>query len=127
MVIFGKWNQHTITLSLKANSLTLSLQSQGSSQVYSFDGEGRLWTAMREGISYRRGLNGRTVAKWQTGGDGRERRWLSEVEAGQLEEQARQTMENLLADLNSGAVALQSPLPASAPILLRNAAHFTPQ
>ncbi|HEX2999156.1 MAG TPA: radical SAM protein [Armatimonadota bacterium] len=128
MVIFGKWNNQTVTLSLKANSFTISLQSpgKGDSQVYSFDGCGRLWTAMLQGISYRRGLNGRTVAKWQTGagGDGRERRWLAVQEASRLEEQARQTVAALLEELSGGMVQLENSLPAFALPMIEHAAAF---
>jgi hypothetical protein len=132
MVIFGSWNGQTLTLSLKPNSLTLSLQGQGQSQVYSFDAAGRLWTAMREDVSYRRGLNGRTVAKWQTtagahvsaGGEGRERRWLSPAETARLEERARQMVSDLLSALDAGAAQLKIPLPAQERPLLEAAACF---
>ena len=114
MVIFGQWRQQTVTLSLKPNSFTISLQQSsqqgGGSQVYSFDASGRLWTAMQAGISYRRGLNGKTVAKWQTGPAGRERRWLTPEEATQLEESARQTAAALYQDLASRTAVLTSPL-----------------
>ena len=125
MVVFGMWKNRTLTLSTKPNSLTLSLQGQGQSCVYSFDGMGRLWTAMQENISYRRGLNGRTVAKWQVGSEARERRWLETAEAAQLEETARQLMASLREDLQKGAVELRAPLPAEAMPLLEAAACFT--
>lgn len=125
MVIFGTWRNNTLTLSTKPNSLTLSMQGQGQSRVYSFDGAGRLWTAMVDNVSYRRGLNGRTVAKWQTGADSRERRWLEPVEAARLEESARGLVEDLLRDLQSGAVELKAPLPPTALPLLEAAACFT--
>lgn len=129
MVIFGRWKNQTLTLSLKPNSLTLSLQPPGQAKddslVFSFDGEGRLWTAMSSGVAYRRGLNGRTVAKWQVSADQRERRWLSALEANQLAETARQWSANLLGDLSAGAVDLQGPLPAGALPLLERAARFS--
>lgn len=128
MVIFGHWKGETLTLSIKPNSLTVSLQSAGKSRVYSFDVHGRLWTAMVEGISYRRGLNGRTVAKWQTtaGMDGnRERRWLAGEESAQLEERARQLIADLMKDIRAGQAQLNEPLPAGALPLLSSAAQFT--
>jgi hypothetical protein len=130
MVIFGTWDRNTLSLSCKPNSLTISLQGQGDSQVYSFDPEGRLWTAMRKGVSYRRGLNGKTVAKWQVSGaslatSGRDRRWLAEEEGAQLEEQSRQVVAALLAGLPSGTVSLESPLSAAAMKMLGNAAQFS--
>lgn len=130
MVIFGRWKNQTLTISPKANSLTISLQDKDNSQVYSFDAEGRLWTAMREGISYRRGLNGRTVAKWQTGGQtfaetGRDRRWLNPDEAAALEETARQTVSALLDDLQNGEAAINGDLTPPARDLFDRTACFT--
>jgi hypothetical protein len=135
MVIFGKWEHQTLTLSMKTNSLTLSLQGSVpvaqnlvDSQVYSFDGTGRLWTAMRAGISYRRGLNGHTVAKWQIhpGRDeARERRWLSAQESAELEEHARQMVSGLLSAIQNGSVNLQPPIPSQHLPLLERAAAFT--
>jgi hypothetical protein len=155
MVIFGRWQDQSLTLSPKPNSLTLSLQPSGSarnksqgentivnalkdrgfqdaisfnnSQVYSFDNEGRLWTAMRAGVAYRRGLNGHTVAKWQVSPEQHERRWLSADEANQLEETARQVISDLIAGLRAGSVTLQDALPDSAHPLLERAARFSPQ
>jgi hypothetical protein len=126
MVLLGKWNNQTLSISLKPNSLTISLQTQRESQVYSFDGEGRLWTAMLDGISYRRGLNGKIVAKWQTpgSGNGRDRRWLTGEESGQVEERSRQMIETLLQSLHAGEVSLNAPLPGSAIPFLQNAARF---
>lgn len=118
MVILGKWEQHTLSLSLKPSSLTISLQSRAGSQVYSFDGEGRLWTAMLEGVSYRRGLNGKIVAKWQAGAGpdrfGRERRWLAPEEAQQIEERSRQMAGELLRGLKDGRAMIDAALPESA-------------
>jgi hypothetical protein len=125
VVLLGKWKGQALSLSLKPNSLTISLQSPGDSQVYSFDGEGRLWTAMLEGVSFRRGLNGRMVAKWQTGGgSGRERRWLPEGERAQVEERSRLMIAALAEALQSGEAALNAPLPETALPYLRRAACF---
>jgi hypothetical protein len=132
MVIFGNWKDYTLSISLKPNSLTISLQRARESQVYSYDGEGRLWTAMLEGISYRRGLNGKTVAKWQEGGGrfegGRNRRWLNTEESSGLEERARLIIANLLADLRGQAVSLREPFPGEwLPVLERAACFDAPR
>ena len=52
--------------------------------MISFDLEGRLWTAMRAGISYRRGLNGKIIAKWLDSNNTRHRRWISRQESNGL-------------------------------------------
>jgi hypothetical protein len=90
MVILGEWNNQRLTISDKVNCLTVSLESSGAARVFSFDYAGRLWTAFVDGVSYRRGLDGKIVAKWQTGPGERDRRWLDRGEAAQIEEQARQ-------------------------------------
>lgn len=127
MVILGKWKQQTLSLSLKPSSLTISLQNRAGSQVYSFDGEGRLWTTMLEGISYRRGLNSKIIAKWQVAGSdrfGRERRWLANAEARQVEERSRQLADDLLHDLQTGQVTLNTAFPGSGLPFLERAARF---
>ena len=127
MVIFGRWKDKTVTLSPKPNSFTVSVQAGRESTVFSYDGEGRLWTAMLDGISYRRGLNGRTVAKWQTGAEGRERRWLSADEAARLEERARSAAGELWQAVSSGALQLSQPLPPGADQAFGRAAAFDAQ
>ncbi len=76
--------------------------------MYSFDGEGRLWTALVDGVSYRRGLDGKVVAKWQTGRESRDRRWLAPGEARQLEARARASAAGL------DRAAFDAPLPPPA-------------
>jgi hypothetical protein len=110
MVILGTYRGKSLTLSIKPNCLTLSLGGEQGSDVYSYDYTGRLWTAMVAGISYRRGLNGKTVAKWADENGQRERRWLSAAEATVLEEQARLTAHNLLHAVDSDQVTLSNPL-----------------
>ena len=127
MVINSAWRGSRLTISTKPNCLTLSLQSAGESSVYSFDGEGRLWTAMRADISYRRGLDGKIVAKWQTPERGRERRWLGVSESDELLAYARQVAAELFADLLSGALTLSPPLDPAGFEFLRRTAAFDPQ
>lgn len=63
MVILGEWQQKSISLSIKPNSLTISIEGSGEPNVLSYDLSGRLWTALLRQVSYRRGLNGKVVAK----------------------------------------------------------------
>jgi radical SAM superfamily enzyme YgiQ (UPF0313 family) len=80
MVILGNWNGNTVTISIKPNCFTFSLGGRKSSLVFSFDLEGRLWTAMKDGISYRRGLDGKIIAKWPDKDNKRHRRWITHQE-----------------------------------------------
>ena len=84
MIFLGSWNQQPLTIRNISNSLTISIEKNKSTTVYSFDKFGRLWTAMIDGISYRRGLNGKIVAKWHSGREVLNRRWLSEKEIQKL-------------------------------------------
>lgn len=81
---------------------------------------------MLAGISYRRGLNGRIVAKWQTEDGGRERRWLDQPEAERLLESARLCAGDLARDLDSAALQLAPPPSAADLGVLSNAARFDP-
>jgi len=111
MVINGNWNGGPVTISVKPNCLTASIETQGGTQVYSYDYAGRLWTALLESTSYRRGLDGKMVAKWQVEGGGRQRRWLLPVEARQVEDQARQCMLDLYLAIQSRSAHLDTQLP----------------
>ena len=63
MVILGTNDSKPIAISIKPNCLTVSIDGPADADVFSFDYEGRLWTAYLESISYRRGLDGKIVAK----------------------------------------------------------------
>lgn len=110
MVIQGRWKGQTLTLSLKSNCLTISLARGGAAEVFSFDLAGRMWTALLDGVSYRRGLDGKVIAKWQTAAGGRERRWLMGEDALQVSARARVTIEALWAALQAGEVETDLPL-----------------
>jgi hypothetical protein len=111
MVILGSFREKSLTISVKPNCITLSLGGDTGASVYSYDYFGRLWTAMIAGISYRRGLNGRTVAKWGVENGERERRWLSPAETSALEEQGRTVASALLQSILADQVDLSQPVP----------------
>jgi len=111
MVINGNWNGWLVTVSVKPNCLTVSIEAHGDTQVYSYDYAGRLWTALVDRLSYRRGLDGKMVAKWQAEGGERQRRWLLPEEARQVEEQARQRMRDLYLAIQSQSARLDVQLP----------------
>ncbi len=111
-VILGTWDGKPITISVKPNCLTVSIEKGGAeAEVFSYDYEGRLWTALLDGISYRRGLDGKIVAKWGSG-ETRSRRWVYGIEALQIEEKVRQQMFALYAAIQAGQVSLSQPLPS---------------
>jgi hypothetical protein len=141
MMILGTWKTIAFTISVKPNCLTVSFSAGGNADVFSWDGEGRLWTGQENGISYRRGLNGRVVAKWQVpesapAGDwitrllarrqpgvhghfredpeARGRKWLTTADGLALEERARQRLSALLDAIETGEAAIQDQLPKDA-------------
>jgi radical SAM superfamily enzyme YgiQ (UPF0313 family) len=135
MVINGTWNGRSITISLKPNSLTASIQTDAGAQVMSYDLEGRLWTAMLEGISYRRGLDGKVIAKWLVEGGGkaglqgglnelRARRWLLPEGALELEERLRSRMNALSQAIQIGEVSLDGPLSETGKVAFARAIAF---
>ena len=65
-----------VHLRLNHEALTLSFDEL---LVYTFDLAGRLYGAFDHGVNYRRGLDGRMLARWREGGE-RKRRWLAEEE-----------------------------------------------
>ncbi|MEW6751668.1 MAG: radical SAM protein [Candidatus Latescibacterota bacterium] len=72
-------------LNVKERAISLSL---GTSQVLTFDREGRPYAAFLDGVNYRRGLNGRILHKHnegeEDGAQGRRRRFLDAGEADAL-------------------------------------------
>jgi hypothetical protein len=124
MLILGKLSGQPVTISAKHNSLTLSIEAKTETQVFSFDRAGRLWTAMSGGVSYRRGLDGKVVAKWQTPEGGRDRRWLEPEQARALEYQAWQTACDMLEAVRSGEAQLQTPLSPEAVRLFEQTVSF---
>ncbi|MGE5223152.1 MAG: radical SAM protein [Omnitrophica WOR_2 bacterium] len=126
MVISGRYRNQQVTLSVKPNCLTVSLEKEAEARVYSYDYTGRLWTALVENVSYRRGLDGKVVAKWQVG-EGRERRWLASAEALQLQESARQIMSELYRAIQAGHLALNMEIPPQARLGFERLIAFDPQ
>lgn len=102
MVHFGKMLNKSIIVSQKPNSLTISSETIDETQVFSFDKEGRLWTALINKISYRRGLNGNIVAKWSSGKEILHRKWLSKEEKDWLLLTAHSTVMGILQSYING-------------------------
>jgi hypothetical protein len=112
MIIFGKTDRSSITISSKLTCLTISFQNQKSlNEVYSFDYEGRLWTAMIDDISYRRGLDGKIVAKWNNSLGQKNHKWLTPIETQNIEDRAREKVILLANLIQTGELQLDNPLP----------------
>jgi len=127
MVILGEWQQKSISLSIKPNSLTISIEGSGEPNVLSYDLSGRLWTALLRQVSYRRGLNGKVVAKWFVEGLQRDRRWLSGAECDAFLNECQQIVSSLLQAISTGEAHLSTPLKPAEFSLLNKAAAFSPE
>lgn len=121
MVHQGYWKNQSVTISVKTNCLTISI---GSKEVFSYDLAGRLWTALVEEISYRRGLDGKVVAKWQPPDKTRHRRWLSQEESADLIQRGHDLLNNLLLNLRENQIDLNPPLDEKGWRDLQTAASF---
>src|SRR5512144_205412 len=69
-----------LALAVRPASLTASIDT---SFIVACDLAGRLYSVFREGHTFRRGLNGHVLHKWQDD-EGRHREWLSESAADRL-------------------------------------------
>ena len=112
MILHAKNKERPLSLSVKPNCITLSIEYENYTDVFSYDFEGRPWTFMINGVSYRRGLDGKTVAKWIEKDGLRNRRWLTEQEADGMAEKARVLAADLLQGIQTGLVCFDSVLPA---------------
>ena len=101
MVHIGQWKDSPVVISHKPNSITFSVERKSGTDVFSFDMEHRLWTALKDGISYRRGLNGNIVAKWRSGNEVLHRKWLTQDEIGSLLIYAHKSIHDFLKENKS--------------------------
>lgn len=93
-----------IRLSLRPESTAVAL---GTERVFSFDGEGRLLTAYRDGRLAKRGLDHRMLEKWRTWSPGRPERIRRDMPAGEKR--------RLVAEVRETTGAVLAALPPEAP------------
>ena len=124
MVVLGTWKGRPVAISVRPNCLTVSVDHPAEASIFSYDLEGRLWAAFLDGISYRRGLNGRIIARWRSPDNRRERRWLPPDEALAVEERAHQTLVALYEAIRSGEAHLKTLLPPEGHTAFRRAIAF---
>lgn len=124
MVITGSWQGRPITISVKRNCLTVSIDDPSRADVFSYDLAGRLWTAFLDGIAYRRGLDGRMLARWRNPGQERSRVWLTPDEALNIESRAYHNIETLYQAVQSGDAKLNLALPDEGHIAFQRVIAF---
>jgi len=127
MAILGTWNADRVTLNPKPNVITFSRERCSATEVVAFDASGRLWTAIQDHISYRRGLDGRIVAKWTDNEGVKNRRWLTDGEACTLEQSARSLIIDFLDAYKNGQTRLDDNLSPDQLTLFNHIASFTPE
>lgn len=104
MMINSIWKGHPLTVNIRPNCLTISIEKPLGTDVFSFDTKGRLWTALRDGVAYRRGLDGKIIARWQTSKYAYQRRWLPPDECDLLLQAANHALTSLKQDLLNNQV-----------------------
>ncbi len=125
MVHIGTWGQRRLALSLKPGSLTVEVATPGQGiEVLSYDRAGRLWSALFDGVTYRRGLDGRMLAKRRAPGGPRERWRLAPPATWTVEQRAHTLLTTLIAALQQAQAHLQPPLGTEGWEALRRAAAF---
>jgi len=80
---------------------------------------------MSGGVSYRRGLNGKIVAKWIDPAASHHRRWLDSQESEDLQEQARRAAADLHNAISEQAATLDAPLSVAAQNVFLQAGQFS--
>jgi hypothetical protein len=103
------------TVSLTDSSITIG---HGESLVVAWDRGGRLYSAVDDRRTCRRGLNGRVLIKWRSAVR-RERAWATSAEADAVVDHAAGLAAALLAVIGKGNV-----LPADVRVGLQRAARF---
>jgi hypothetical protein len=101
VVFNGAIGQTHISLSLKEASFTVMFDY---AEALTYDRAGRLWSHFKAGHTFRRGLDGRMLDKWQADGL-RQRRWLSPTEAVGLIDYGAARMRDLRDQIDAGRVA----------------------
>jgi len=101
LVLNGTLGQTHISLSLKEASLTVMFDY---TETLTYDRAGRLWSHFKAGHTFRRGLDGRMMDKWQAGGF-RQRRWLDPTEAVSLIDYGAARISDLRDQIRAGRVA----------------------
>lgn len=128
MVSTGTWGEQRLAVSVQPGSFTVEVSPPGAPvQVVSYDHAGRLWSALFEGVTYRRALDGRMLAKWRPRGQARQRRWLHPPETHAIEARARQLLRGLAQALQQGEARLHPPLSPLGQRTLQRALTFDAQ
>ena len=100
MLFSGALGSTALAGSLKAGSLTVMFDNVES---LTCDRAGRLWSCWTGGHTFRRGLDGRVLEKWQENGH-RRRRWLAEARTAPLLDESAARMRSLGESIAAGRV-----------------------
>jgi len=100
----GKWRGHEIKISVRERERSLTVSTVWENHLFTaaYEGGGRPRTFITQGTVYRRALDGRMLAKWRPKGQLRQRRWLPQEEALQMEARGRALLQAVYADIQNG-------------------------
>ena len=105
MVLTGAFRQTQLSVNLKETAFTVMFDF---SEALTYDRGGRLWSHFNAGHTYRRGLSGQVMDKWQEHGV-RQRRWLNPDEAARLIDYGAARMRWLREQVAAGRVTWMGP------------------
>lgn len=111
MVLTGAIGTQQLTLNLKPSSLNLMF---GTTDVLTYDRSGRLWMAVFGGRSYRRGLNGRVLAKWRDAEGTLHREPLSSDSAQTLIDRCAGLVRQVAGQIDAGVISWNTVSPDEA-------------
>ncbi len=128
MVSTGTWGERRLVVSVKPGSFTVEVSPPGEAvQVVTYDHAGRLWSALFDGVTYRRALDGHMLAKWRPPGQARQRRRLHPPATHAIEERARRLLADLAEALRRGEARLHPPISSLGQRTLQRALAFDSQ
>lgn len=110
MISTCRWQESNLVISSKPGCITISIEKNADIKVYSFDFSGRLWTALEGKISFRHGLDGRTLARSKDTSGQQSRRWLTSQDTSDLQIRSRNLVAAVLNDNNDGYIRFDPPL-----------------
>lgn len=122
MIFQSNWHNKNLTINHRPGSVIITLEDSLQTDVFCFDGEGRLWAAMFQGVSYRRGLSGKMIARQNTPGLPFFINTLSDTEGDVLLQKAHQIARDLTQEIN---ILFPQPLPPQMLSLISSAGDMS--
>jgi radical SAM superfamily enzyme YgiQ (UPF0313 family) len=119
-----RWRESNLVISTKPGCITISIEYNSDTKVFSFDLAGRLWTALEGNVSFRRGLDGKILARWKDSSGAQNRKWLSNQDALDFEKRARELAATIFSEIGENKINLDPQLDDRSLLRLKKVAEF---